>query len=236
MDQEIIIERLFQALITGDRSESRRIVEETRDTGVSAGELSEAVYWPVLEMINQLFRADQLTTLAHHYAMRLLRTLVGQAQSQLTQKPSRDRKVLMFSGHGETDELAGQLASDLIEADGYEMFFGGGGIANDEILAEVGENRPDILLMFASSPSDAPNIRQLIDTIRSVGACPHTQIVVGGGVFNRAEGLAQEIGADLWVKDPTELLEKLEAESDRRASAEQRTVGRNRRASKTRAA
>jgi hypothetical protein len=54
------------------------------------------------------------------------------------------------------------------------------------------------------------------------------QIVVGGGVFNRAEGLAEEIGADLWARTPRELLDKLVQHSTRRATAEQRTVGRGR--------
>jgi methanogenic corrinoid protein MtbC1 len=100
--------------------------------------------------------------------------------------------------------------ADLAEADGYEMFFGGGGIANDEILEEVNNRRPDILLLFSSGPRDAPNIRQLIDTIRGVNACPEMQIVVGGGIFNRAPGLAEEIGADLWATSPRELLTSLE--------------------------
>ena len=135
----------------------------------------------------------------------------------------------MFCGRGEVEDLAGQLAADLVEADGYEVYFSGGGVANDEILSEVGRHRPEVLLMFGSSPADAPHIRQLIDRIRSVGACPTLQIVVGGGVFNRAEGLAEEIGADLWVRDPAELLEKLDTDKERRATADQRTVGRNRR-------
>ena len=100
--------------------------------------------------------------------------------------------------------------------------------ASLEILEEVGEQRPDILLMFASAPGDAPNIRQLIDSIRGIGACPDMQIVVGGGIFNRAEGLAEEIGADLWAKTPGDLLERLSTMHERRATAEQRTVGRHR--------
>ncbi len=233
MDQDIIIERLFQALITGDRESTRLIVTETRQMGMSAEEMTQDVYWPVLEMVNQLHRADQLTNLAQHYAIRLLRALVDQAQAEYMQKDRCGRKVLMFSGHCEMDELSGQLVADLVEAGGYEVYFGGGNIANDEILAEVGEQRPEVLLMFASSPGDAPNIRKLIDTIRTIGACPYMQIVVGGGVFNRADGLAQEIGADLWAKNPTELLLKLDTENDRRAAPDQRTVGRNRRTQRT---
>ncbi|HRP64006.1 MAG TPA: B12-binding domain-containing protein [Phycisphaerales bacterium] len=228
MNVELTIERLFQSLITGDRNSARSIVDECHQQ-VSAEELTDEVLWPVLEMVNSLFRADQLTTLAHHYAVRLLRSLVDQAQANYQQKRRNGRKILMFCGTSEADELAGQLAANVIEANGYEVYFGGGGVANDEILGEIGEQRPDILLMFASSPGDAPNIRMLIDTIRSVDACPNLQIAVGGGVFNRAEGLAEEIGADLWAKSPREMVSVLDTCKDQRATSEQRTGGRNRR-------
>jgi methanogenic corrinoid protein MtbC1 len=227
MNHELVIERLFQALITGDRVTSRQIVNEIQ-SDLTPEALTTTIFWPTLEMVNTLFRNDQLTTLAHHYATRMLRMMVDQAQAQYTQHARRGKKIVMFSGPGEADELAGQLVADMVEANGYEMFFGGGGIANDEILSEIGEQRPDILLMFASAPSDAPNIRQLIDTIRGVNACPNMQIVVGGGVFNRAPGLAEEIGADLWATSPQQLVETLANNTSRRATAEQRTVGRNR--------
>ena len=54
------------------------------------------------------------------------------------------------------------------------------------------------------------------------------QIAVGGGVFNRADGLAEEIGADLWATTPLSLVEAMIAEPARRAVADQRTVGRKR--------
>ena len=55
----------------------------------------------------------------------------------------------------------------------------------------------------------APPEVQLIDAIREIGSCPNLQIVVGGGIFNRAPGLAEEIGADLNAKGPAELLDLL---------------------------
>ena len=236
VNQEIIVERLFGSLISGDRRDARSIVREVISAGYSAEQITHEVYWPTLEMINNLFRNDQLTTLTHHYATRLMRSLIDQAQAGYAQQSRRDKSIVMFSGPNEADELAGVIVADIIEADGYDVFFGGGGIANDEILGEVGERRPDILLMFASAPSDAPNIRQLIDTIRGINSCPHMQIVVGGGVFNRAPGLAEEIGADLWARDPRELLDQLAEGTARRATAEQRTVGRNRKLTRARQA
>ena len=237
MNLEILTEQLFQALVSGDRQTARQIADEALDQGMSAEQLSHEVYWPVMELISTLYRQDQLSTLAHHYATRLLRSMADQIQAQYKQKSRRNKKILMFCGEAEADEMAGLLVADLAEADGYEVLFGGGGVANDEILAEIGEHRPDILLMFASGAPDAPNIRQLIDTIRGVGACPDLQVVVGGGLFNRAEGLAEEIGADVWAKSPEQLLTKLISQEGRRATEAQRTVGRTRRpTSKTAAA
>lgn len=229
MNEERCVERLFQTLTAGDRENARSIIAEFEQEGGSPEELTQRVLWPTLEMVNSLFRADQLTTLAHHYAVHLLRLLVDQIQTRYTQQPRNGRRVLMFSGVTEGDELCGQMVANLTEAAGFEVFFAGGGVANDEVLAAVGEQKPDVLLMFASSPSDAPNIRVLIDTIRDVDACPNLQVVVGGGVFNRAEGLAEEIGADLWAKEPMELIDKLMNQSSRRAVPDQRTVGRTRR-------
>ena len=228
MNYELLVERMFPLLIAGDRTGARALVAETRRDGVTAEELAHNLYWPLLEMLGTLYRQDQLTTLAHHYGVRMLRSLIDQAQAGYLQHNRRGRSVLLFCGTAEADELSAQMVADIAEADGYELFFGGGGVANDEILAEVGERRPDILLMFASAAQDAPNIRQLIDTIREVGACPQMQIVVGGGVFNRAEGLAEEIGADVWARTPRELLQQLSTQKDRRATATQRTVGRQR--------
>jgi len=228
VDSELMVEQLFPLLITGDRAAARTTVEEIIDSGVAPETLTHEAYWPLLEMINTLYRNDQLTNLAHHYATRLLRSLVDQAQARYTQRNRRDRSVMLFCAETEADDLAAQLVADLVEADGYEVCFGGGGVAWDEVLQEASERKPDVLLLFSNSGQDAPHIRMLIDTVREIGSCPSMQIVVGGGIFNRAEGLAEEIGADLWATTPLELIERLENEPDRRATPEQRTVGQNR--------
>jgi hypothetical protein len=49
-------------------------------------------------------------------------------------------------------------------------------------------------------------MRKLIQFIRQMGAFPDLQILVVGGVFNRAEGLADEIKADLYAKSAAEAL------------------------------
>lgn len=229
MSKDILVERLFETVVAGDRQGARRIVEEVRRQGSTAETIVTDLFWPVYERVERLHRADQVTTLAHHMATRLLRVLTDQASLDYTRQLDRGRSIFAVCGPAEADELGAQMAVDLLEADGYQISFAGGGVANDEILAQVQEQRPDVLLIFAAAPSDLPNIRALVDTMREIGACGKIQIVVGGGVFNRADGLAEEIGADLWATTPRELLHTMSENPDRRATETQRTVGKHKR-------
>lgn len=240
MSQEILIERLFDALTSGDREASREIVADTLSSGCSAEQVLTDLFWPTYERIETFHRNDQLATLSHHLATRLLRTLVDQTTLRLTHQPSNGRTVFAVCGPTDSDELAAQMAVDLLEASGFDVQFAGGGIAMDEILARVQDKKPNHLLLFASAPQDLPEIRGLIDTLNEIGACSpasgRLQVVVGGGVFNRADGLAEEIGADLWATTPADLVAELVENPDRRASEDQRTVGKNKAAKRKQAA
>ncbi len=226
--RESDIERFFEIIISGDRVGARTAVNRLHESNVPPEDIVLELFWPTMEMVERLFRSDQLTKLAHHYSTRLLRMLVDQTAARYRMEPSLGRRVLAFCGDHEPEELSAQMAVDLLEMSGFEVRFGGGGVPRDEILAQVHESKPDVLLMFASAPEDLPEIRSLIDTVREIGASAHTQIAVGGGVFNRAEGLAEEIGADTWATDLLELVHTLIEEPERRADEDQRTVGRKR--------
>ncbi|MEM8758180.1 MAG: B12-binding domain-containing protein [Planctomycetota bacterium] len=223
-------DRFFEILISGERDAARAVVDGYLQAGSPPEDLLIELYWPTYEKIEKLFRHDQLSNLAHHYATRLLRVLVDQTAAKFVFETSKNRRVIAFCGQNEPDELAGQMAVDLLELSGFTIKYAGGGIPRDEILAQVHEESPDVLLLFGSSPQDLPEIRLLIDSIREIGAVHDTQIAVGGGVFNRASGLAEEIGADIWAADPLELAHVLIEEPDQRATADQRTVGRKRKA------
>lgn len=229
MSQDHKLEQFFETLIAGDRAGARAVVNEARGCSDGPVDLLMGLFWPAHETLEKLFREDQLDILSYHMATRLLRILVDQNAAQMTFDGSRSKRVFAACGPSEGEELGSQMAVDLLEANGFTVSFAGGGVPADEILAKVNADQPDVLLMFSSAASDLPEIRRIIDTLGEIGACPNLQIAVGGGVFNRAEGLAEEIGADIWAWTPLEMAEVLIDFPDQRAASDQRTVGRNRR-------
>lgn len=229
MTRDVLIERFFTALISGDRTAAREIVNECLSADCPAEKVLSRLFWPTLEHIQKLYREDQLTPIAHNFATRTMRQLSDQMQLRLEQQDRRNKRVLLVSGPDESEELSGQIVADMLEADGYDVYFAGGGIANDEVVNQLGELNADVLLVFGAVASTVPFTRLLIDRLHNIGVCPNLQIAVGGGVFSRAEGLAEEIGADVWGNGPEELIDVLENSADRRMTPDQRTVGRKRR-------
>ncbi len=231
MRHEALLEQYFTAVISGDRSTARELINELIDADCDASQILIKLVWPTAEQVHKLHRADQLSEMGHHFATRLMRHQVDQLQMRLVQTERRNKTVLLVSGPEEQEELYGQIACDLMEADGYDVYYAGGGIANDEIVAQVGQLNADILVVFGADAKTVPFTRMLIDRLHEIGVCPKLQINVGGGIFNRAEGLAEEIGADLWANDPLELVELMDESPEQRMSQDQRTVGRKRRKS-----
>ncbi len=229
MKRDALHEHFFNAAISGDRVTARQMIDQVLDTECSAEDILTQLVWPTVQRVEKLHRGDQISRLAHNYATRLLRSLCEQMQLRLPQHPRNGRRVLLSCGNEQAEELSAQISADLLESYGFELFFCGGGIPNDELVEQIGILQPNVLVIFGAIPATVPDTRVLIDRLHDINVCPHVQIVVGGGVFNRANGLAEEIGADLWATDPQDLVKVIVEQPQRRMTPDQRTVGRKRR-------
>ena len=194
-----VLERYLDALLHGNRNLCRALIEETLQSGTPATSVYVDMIWPVMVETEKLLRSDRITVVQEHLATRINRTIVDQLQNKLPRRTNKNKKIAVCCAPAELQELGAQMMADLFESNGWEVKFLGGGLTNDDILAFVNEYGPDILLIYGTAPKQAPEVRRLIDTIKAVNAWPNMRIMVSGGLFNRAEGLWEEIGADLFA-------------------------------------
>jgi methanogenic corrinoid protein MtbC1 len=219
----------LETLLAGDRAACRTLLDEALASGAFAYDLLTQLVWPTMETLQQLYRDDRISISSLNLATRLNRQTTDQLCSRLTRKPDNGRSALIFCGDDEPEELGGQICADLFEADGWTVRFAGGGVPEDEVLKLIGEIRPDLLVMFGTLPSGVPAVRKLIDYLREVNSCPDMQVMCCGGIYKRAEGLAEEIGADLFAPDAATAVTVANEQREKRATFEQQTVGRTRR-------
>ncbi len=225
----------LEPLLNGDRNACRKVIDSALASGVAAYDLLTKLVWPTMERIQSLYRDDRITTTSLNLATRLNRSITDQLTARLERSEPNGRKALIFCGNAEPEELGGQLCADLFEVDGWTVRFAGGGVPDDEVLKLIGDERPDLLVLFGTLPSGMPAVRKLIDYLREVNSCPAMQVMCCGGIYKRAEGLADEIGADLYAPDAAEAVDIANDNRQKKATVDQQTVGRTRRIRKAEA-
>ena len=224
-----LLERYMEPLLAGRRQACRQMVRQAIETGVEPRAMYEAVLWPAMERVGRLYSEDRIGIATEHMATRINRLITDQVQSHLPLSASAGKRVLITCAPDEPEDLGAQMCADLFEADGWDVYFVGGGIPNDEVLSLVGQLRPDLLLIFGTQPSGVPSVRNMIDLIREIGSNPTMNVMVSGGVFNRADGLWEEVSADLFATNASGALEIANNAKPRQPSAPAATVRKRRR-------
>ncbi len=189
----------LEHLFGGKRCEARELIYNAHDRGIGAEKLLKSIIWPAMEQVEKLYREHHISRIVEQMATRINRMIADQIAALLARKPKTGQRMVICCGEGEIEELGAQITGDLFELHGWSVWFIGAGAPNDEVMTFAGKIRPDVLCIYGARPSSVPGIRKLIETVRSVGACSEMQILVTGGVFNRAEGLADEVKADLFA-------------------------------------
>lgn len=201
-----LVDKYITPLLAGERIACREFVQKQLERTRDASTLYRDLLWPAMERVDKLYRGDRINTAAEHMATRINRSLADQIYSRMERCEPVDKRILITCADGEPEELGAQMCADLFESRGWDVYFLGGGVPNDEILSLVGQLRPEILLIFGTQPSGVPGVRRLIDLVRDVGANPTMNVMVSGGVFNRADGLWKEVNADLFAKSAHDAL------------------------------
>ena len=197
----------LEHLFAGKRCEARQMMLAAQDRGNPACKLLKNIIWPAMEQIDKLYRDNHISRATEHMATRINRMVADQLQGYLAREPKTGQRMIVTCGDGEIEELGAQITADLFEAQGWSVWFLGSGVPNDEVLALVGKLRPDVLCIYGTQPCGVPNIKRLIELIREIGVCADMQVLVTGGVFNRADGLSDEIKADLFAPTVSDALQ-----------------------------
>jgi methanogenic corrinoid protein MtbC1 len=214
MIKEYVLERYLNALLDGNRIECRSIIEEVLQTGTLANKVYMNIIWPIMVEVDRLYRYGQIDSAQEALSSRINRTIVNQLQNKLPRKAGKARKIVVCTANNEKAELGGQMIADLFESDGWDTRFLGGTVFCDDVMTFIHSFKPEMMVIYGIDGKDAPSVRQLIDSVRNVNAFPDMRVMLSGGVFSRAEGLWEEIGADLYAENATEAIALANANPD----------------------
>lgn len=203
---EPLLVRYLQPLLAGRRAECFELIQDALTQGKEPEKIAFDVIWPAMAQVDRLFRDDRIDIAINNMACRINRTITDQVQAYLPKTTPHGRRIIIACSDDEREAIGGQMLADLFQAAGWEVYLLSAAIPDDEMLKLVGHLRPEVLMIYGTQPPDVPNVRRFVELIREIGVCPSMNIVASGGVFNRVDGLWQEVGADAFVGQPREVV------------------------------
>jgi len=207
---EPLLTRYLQPLLAGRRAECFSLISEALRRGHSPEEIALDVVWPAAMQIDRLYRDDRIDSAVENMAARINRTIADQLQAHLPCRMPNGKRLIITCPDGQREELGAQMLADLLQSRGWDVYLVGSRVPHDELLRLVGQMRPHVLLIYGTQPGEVPAARRLVEIIREIGVCPTMNIVASGGVFDRVDGLWQEVGADVFAGSPREVVRIVE--------------------------
>lgn len=189
------LEKLYEAILTGDAPSAVEITEEAIAVGISPQELINDRMIPAMDEVGRRFEEGAyfvpdllIAGRAMKGALELLRPLLSESGAESV------GRVVIGTVKGDLHDIGKGLVASLLEGAGFEVIDLGVDVPAEKFVATIRETKPDVLALSALLTTTMPAIKTVIDAMRGAGLADRCKIIVGGAPVTQQ--YADSIGAD----------------------------------------
>ncbi len=194
--------RIFlRALLAGQRRSALNVALGAVKRGRAVQDVYAEILQESLYEVGRLWESNSITVATEHMATHIVQHVVAQLCPLLPRPTVARGRVVLTGVEGEMHELGPTMISDVLESDGWEVFFLGTNTPGPGILQAIEAHAPEILGISCTMLVSVARVRTLIRQIRDRFGPRNPRILVGGAVFRLLPDLAEELGANGWARD-----------------------------------
>jgi MerR family transcriptional regulator, light-induced transcriptional regulator len=210
-DTLAIREAYLAALRAGDRRRAFAVVDAARRGGLDILDLYLDVLQPALREIGRLWQENELTVAEEHLATAISQIVMARIYTEEVAQAmeSPNRRLVAACADTERHEVGLRMVCDILERDGWDVFYLGAAVPASSLAQLVRERHPDAVLLSASLAPHVPQVRKMIESVRDVTREAPPYLLVGGRAFLDDPELAQRVGADATAMDARDALDHL---------------------------
>jgi methanogenic corrinoid protein MtbC1 len=168
------------------------------------------VLTPALNEWDCDYEVDRLCIWNEHVRSSIVRTIMECCYPYIARKrrersgDGRGPKVAVVCPVEEYHEIGARMVADIFALAGYDVTFAGANTPQDSFLEAVKVLKPLYVAVSISNYYTLISGRRVISQIKQW--TPQSRIIVGGNAFKNNPEYWKEIGADIYLTDPGEIL------------------------------
>ena len=189
---ETVYSRYLDALLKGDSSQCRSIVQSLLDDGCHLLDLYEQLFRRSLYEVGDLWAKNLITVAEEHIATAITERLLSQLQDLSTTDGNERKRVVISCVTSDLHQIGAKMVANLFETHGWDTYFLGANMPITELLGAIDRVKPDVICL---SLALIENLKTLEVTIREIRSNhPQTPIVAGGRAFMNLDASQHNLG------------------------------------------
>lgn len=195
-------EKIFKAILEGNKEEILPLLEDALAAGVSAMELMHQVMMKAIARVGELFEEKVYFLPQLIASAETMKTGIGRIEGLLTPEAgsaSSCGTIILATVRGDIHDIGKNIVALLLKNSGHRVIDLGKNVAPDVITAAIREHQPDLVGLSALMTTTMMGMKDVIERVRGEGlSC---RFILGGAVVT--PGFAQSLGA-LFARDGVE--------------------------------
>ena len=192
------------ALMAGDATRARWLIDQAVEEGVPVHDVYLAVLAPTLQEVGERWAAGELTVAHEHYAVAVSQGILGVLAPRIRVPPTSGRLAVVACTPGELHALGAQMVADFLEAEGWEVLALGAATPASDLAALVDDERPDLVALSTAVAHNLEAAADAVGMLRDLAEPPF--VAVGGRAWAAlSDERRTAFGADAIFADPREL-------------------------------
>ncbi len=200
------LKALAEALIRGDRDQTRALTRQAIDEGVAPKEILDNGLVAGMNVVGERFKNNEfyvpevlIAARAMHAAMEQLKPLLAQSDV------APAGRVAIGTVKGDLHDIGKNLVAMMLEGAGFEVYDLGVDVA-PEVFVEKIKSGCDIVALSALLTTTMPSMAATINATEEAGVRGQAKIMIGGAPVT--QNYADEIGADGYAPDAASAVDK----------------------------
>ncbi|MDD2271895.1 MAG: homocysteine S-methyltransferase family protein [Desulfuromonadaceae bacterium] len=204
--QGTILDRLMQAVISGDSDGIVALVELALADGFAPLDISNKGFLPGLEEVGRRFDSNIFFLPQVMQSAATMQAGFARLKVEMHGEKFKSRgKILMATVEGDIHDIGKNIVCTLLENHGFEVFDIGKNVSAATIVSKAKEFAVDAVGLSALMTTTMSEMENVLKKLRAAGITTFT--MVGGAVVTQE--YADRIGADLYAKDAMEAVAKI---------------------------
>lgn len=186
----------LEYLLSGKRREASSLISELIQEGTAIKDIYQFIFQVSQYEVGRLWQCNKITVAHEHYCTAATQQIMSGLYQHIFSISRKGKTLVACSISGELHELGIRMVTDYFEMDGWDTYYLGANMPDNQLQASLKEYKADVLALSVTLPTHVSKAAALIKNIRANNELQKLKIMVGGYPFLTNPVLWQRVAAD----------------------------------------